>query len=469
MGMKNIIGNLTVDGSLVVNDELTVNNSKVTTEDSLATVATSGSYADLSDKPTINGVEVTGAKTSTNLKLGLVTSVGGFQAGTDASATIGGAVGNQAKETAGGGAVGNSASAGYGGAIGYQASATAGGAVGYTAKTTLGGAIGHSASAGYGGAIGRSANATTGFAGGYNANARYKADGTTEITGAVAIGYDAKAQAAQACQLGTGTNTIANTLQFRDYQLLDVDGKIPTDRLSEDVYTSLASGQAIEKIVFNSNVSLEKMTNYLSSLSYNEPIQGINSVCKLVGIDREEDTLSVYAIDFSALNVIVPNTSGYGIAVIDTTGSDFVLKQGVFTSEYSEANATLVNAIKDPNYVLNYTQAGWSDTNDYVLDTSDTHTIYSVHDNKVSAFIGRASRFFEVVEMLDDGVDDYSDLENKPSINGVLLEGDLTTTDLEIQNGLIWIDNASLTENEDGTFKLNASRKYPIGSFLVNV
>lgn len=34
MGIKNIIGNLTVDGNLVVNDELTVNGSKVLTENS---------------------------------------------------------------------------------------------------------------------------------------------------------------------------------------------------------------------------------------------------------------------------------------------------------------------------------------------------------------------------------------------------------------------------------------------------
>lgn len=178
-------------------------------------------------------------------------------------------------------------------------------------------------------------------------------------------------------------------------------------RSNSGAFTSLAVGQPIEKIVFNPNVSVEKMTNYLSSLTYDEPIQGVNSVCELLGIDTEADTIKVYAIDFGALNVVVPNTSGYGIAVIDTTADSggFVLKQAVFATEYNEANVTLINAIKDPSYVLNYTKAGWSDTNDYVLDTSTTHTIYSVHDNKVSAFIGRDSRFFEVVEMLNKGTE----------------------------------------------------------------
>lgn len=65
--MKNIIGNLTVDGNLIVNDELTVNNNKIVTEDSLSAVAISGSYNDLTNKPTIPAaVTVDSALSSTS-------------------------------------------------------------------------------------------------------------------------------------------------------------------------------------------------------------------------------------------------------------------------------------------------------------------------------------------------------------------------------------------------------------------
>ena len=49
---------------------------------------------------------------------------------------------------------------------------------------------------------------------------------------AAAFGSWAKALADGCVQLGTGQNEHANTLQFRDYQLLDADGKIPAERLT---------------------------------------------------------------------------------------------------------------------------------------------------------------------------------------------------------------------------------------------
>lgn len=195
-------------------------------------------YTALENLPSINGVEVTGAKTSTNLKLGLVLDNGGFQAGNNTTAThCGGAIGNGAKATSGG-AVGNMAK-----------ETSAGGAVGNQAKATSGGAVGLRAYATSGGAVGQDANANNGFAGGYKAEARYATDGTTEISGAVAVGKDAKAQAEYAVQLGTGTNINANTLQFKSYQLVDANGKIPAARLSgvelRDYYTKTETDEII--------------------------------------------------------------------------------------------------------------------------------------------------------------------------------------------------------------------------------
>ena len=142
----------------------------------------------------------------------------GGAVGSGASATNGGAVGSGASATSGGGAVGNNASATSGGAVGNNASATSGGAVGSGASATSGGgAVGNNASATSGGAVGSGASATDGFAGGKSAIA--------EASGAV--------------QLGAGRNKTANTLQFRDYQIVDANGNIPAERLGNSPVASV--------------------------------------------------------------------------------------------------------------------------------------------------------------------------------------------------------------------------------------
>lgn len=82
-------------------------------------------------------------------------------------------------------------------------------------------AAGSSAMTTNGGAVGNGTSSTTGFAGGQNSN-------TT--TGA-AIGTNAVASGAGAVQLGTGTNTSSDTLQFRSYPLVDANGNIEPARL----------------------------------------------------------------------------------------------------------------------------------------------------------------------------------------------------------------------------------------------
>lgn len=182
-------------------------------------------------------------------------------------------------------------------------------------------------------------------------------------------------------------------------QALDTD-PVQLLRSNSGAFLGLAVGQPIEKIVFNPNVSIEKMTDYLSSLNYDETIQEVQSVCKLFGIDKHSNSIAVYAINFNAFSSTM-GTSGYVIAVIDSTGGSFVLKQALFASDYNEANLQLVNTIKDENYTVNYTEAGWIDTSDYVLNTSTNHTVVDIYDNKVNAFIGIDNRFFETTEMLN--------------------------------------------------------------------
>ena len=114
-------------------------------------------------------------------------------------------------------------STGNGAAVGADASSASGFAGGYNSSASGGGSAGNSAMTTNGGAVGSGTSSTSGFAGGSGSN----------TTTGVAIGTSAVASGAGAVQLGTGTNSTSNTLQFRDYQLVDADGKIPDDRISD--------------------------------------------------------------------------------------------------------------------------------------------------------------------------------------------------------------------------------------------
>lgn len=88
----------------------------------------------------------------------------------------------------------------------------AGGAIGNEAATIGGGAVGNGAGSLSGGAIGQGATATNGFAG----------------------GQDAKSRASGSAQLCAGTNETANTLQFKNFTVINASGKVPLERLDID-------------------------------------------------------------------------------------------------------------------------------------------------------------------------------------------------------------------------------------------
>ena len=91
-----------------------------------------------------------------------------------------------------------------------------GGAIGKGAMAYGGGAVGEGAEVSdFGGAVGANTKTGDGFAGGYRAKT-----------------VDSNGIAIDAIQLGTGTNTTAKTLQVYDYQLMDADGNIPAERLT---------------------------------------------------------------------------------------------------------------------------------------------------------------------------------------------------------------------------------------------
>jgi hypothetical protein len=165
------------------------------------------------DKPVSTATTSAISTAVTNLKNTFVTEKGGFQGGVGATATNGAAIGNGASSGATGGAVGMKAKAGTGGfAGGYNASASTGGTIGKDSNTTTGGAAGQ-------GAV-----SSAGFAGGNKA-----------VCGTTSAPIDA-------IQLGTGTNTTAKSLQVYDKQLMDADGKIPWERMTNLVIAGSYTG-----------------------------------------------------------------------------------------------------------------------------------------------------------------------------------------------------------------------------------
>ena len=176
---------------------------------------------------TVTGLDMTLADVTSNTTLIENSTNGGFAAGNssvltdnDCYGTGGAAVGKQA--TANGGLAGGGlATTCCGLAGGYETWSDGGGAGGAKAYTYDGGSLGQEAYSDDGGAIGCDAKAGNGFSGGAGAH-------VDQVDGMYI----------DAIQLGYGTNYDENTLQVYDYQLMDANGQIPAERLT-DVYDAI--------------------------------------------------------------------------------------------------------------------------------------------------------------------------------------------------------------------------------------
>ena len=117
---------------------------------------------------------------------------------------------------------------GGGFSAGYNTDATTGSATGRGAWTTTGVAAGYLAYAANGGsATGEQANADAGGAAGAGAKA-----GAGFAGGKDAKAVDSSGSGIDAIQLGTGTNSTAKTLQVYGHRLMDANGNIPVERLT---------------------------------------------------------------------------------------------------------------------------------------------------------------------------------------------------------------------------------------------
>ena len=114
-------------------------------------------------------------------------------------------------------------------------------------------------------------------------------------SGGVAIGKDAQSNSQNAVQLGSGTNSELNTLQFLTYKLLDASGKIPNERISLNVSDIPNLINLYVSAVENQTVGGTKTFSQSPKLSTNEILtNGGNSVkfptanSTLVNLDSEQ-------------------------------------------------------------------------------------------------------------------------------------------------------------------------------------
>ncbi len=108
-------------------------------------------------------------------------------------------------------------------------------------------------------ALGHGAEASALYSTAVGNNARARGQSNT----AIGSGATVDSTARNAVQIGSGTNSTDNTLQFRSYQLLDVNGKIPNDRLP----TGLATETYVDTKVANLVNSAPETLNTLGELA----------------------------------------------------------------------------------------------------------------------------------------------------------------------------------------------------------
>lgn len=257
--MKNIIGNLTVDGNLVVNDELTVNGRAIPTKTSDLT-NDSGFVTNKGTQVFNRGTDTAQSKviihdtdldaltvqnlTNENKKTVVSSDYVWIRDSSDDVARINaqGILGFDANRPNGytinfpttmedgnsGEMVVNNSPENYGVAIGYRTNATNHsvhiGSPAFLADAEEYGVKSQgSVAIGLDNYVGENAN--------YSIAVGFGAGSLAEAGTAIGLGAAVAEGASNAVQIGAGTNSTAGTLKFRDYPLVNADGIIPNVRI----------------------------------------------------------------------------------------------------------------------------------------------------------------------------------------------------------------------------------------------
>lgn len=200
-----------------------------------------------------------------------------------------------------------------------------------------GGAIGLSAKSYSGGAVGNQAKTANGFAG-----------------GAYAITMDYDDELIDAVQLGTGTNRNEKTLQVYDYTLMDASGKIPNERLSDEIVNGSGGGNGV---TFTPSVSEDGVISWTNDGNLENPTP--TNIKGAKGDKGERGSSGVYvgSGDMPADCNVQIDPNGVTIEVDDLKGDLANVKNATVTEKkstnlYNEENAKVGYRCDNNGYEL---------------------------------------------------------------------------------------------------------------------
>ena len=180
-----------------------------------------------------------------------------------------------------------------------------------------------------------------------------------------------------------------------------IDGDVSLSDLHISASFGPEEGQSLSTIYFNKNVSIEKMSAFLSALTPSIAT-GLTGSAEISVVFETTEYQGVYSIDLSKFG-----GSGHALSICNASFAEdgvtpiFSVLNIVFVSEYSEINQAIIQ-----NFYagFTYTNAGWQDISSFGCISSEIYSIVPKNPelkNKVSAFIGTDTKLWDILSMLN--------------------------------------------------------------------
>lgn len=220
---------------------------------------------------------------------------------------------------------------------GLNSSASLGGAIGNNAKSYFGGAIGSDANSDYGGAVGSDTIAGNGFAGGFNAKTMTDTSDNTTVIDAI--------------QLGTGTNQTEKSLQVYNDNIYNADTHTLTVQKIDTSNTSIANSNGGFSAGTNSSAVTGGALGSGAKETYGGGAVGINTTASrgfaggrgTTAVDGGAVGWSATADTGGAVGSGATVTGGGGVGNGATTGNGFA---GGYLAKTVDSSGNKIDAIQ---------------------------------------------------------------------------------------------------------------------------
>lgn len=180
-----------------------------------------------------------------------------------------------------------------------------------------------------------------------------------------------------------------------------LEGDVSLESLGISASFGLSEGMPIQTAYFNTKISIEKMTEFLSALTPTIST-GRTGSDEIAVIFESSWYQGIYSIDLSKFG-----GSGYALALCNASFAEdgvtpiFTVLNVIFVSEYSETNQMIIqNFLSD----FTYGAAGWQDISSFEFTASEIYSIVPNNPelkNKVSAFIGTDTKLWDILSMMN--------------------------------------------------------------------